>query len=283
MAQVLTGRARWTIVVLLGPVSLYFLAFYAIPVSRLLVLSIWDGGFTLRPLADAVTEPRNQRVAWTTLQIALVATALTVVLAYPVAATLSRLSGRWLAVALMFVVFPLLTSVLVRTFAWIVLLGREGLINQVLLAQGLIAQPLPMMFNRIGVFVGLVHVLLPMAVLPIYASIRSIDPRLLRAAESLGASPVVVFRTVFLPLSLPGVYAGALLAFIAAMGAFITPVILGGPRDVMLAGMIGQLVEEALEWREAAALSVLMLIASLALLVVQSRFRPQGANVRKGA
>lgn len=282
MDERLTARGRWTIAVLLGPVSLYFLAFYAVPVSRLLVLSIWDGGFTLRPLLEAAAEPRNLRVFSTTLQIAVGATALTVVLAYPVAAMLARLSGRLLALAMMFVIFPLLTSVLVRTFAWIVLLGREGVVNQFLIGHGLIAAPLPLLFNRIGVFVGLVHVLLPMAVLPMYAAIRSIDPRLLRAAESLGAHPVVVFRTVFLPLSLPGVLAGGLLAFIAAAGAFITPVILGGPRDVMLAGLIGQLVEEALEWREAAALSVLMLMASLLLLVLQFRIG-QRRGARQGS
>ncbi len=151
------------------------------------------------------------------------------------------------------------------------MLGREGLINLMLMATGLITQPLHLLFNRIGVQIGLVHVLLPMAVLPIYSAIKEIDPRLLRAAASLGASPLVTFVTVYLPLSLPGVMAGGLLAFIAAAGSYITPIILGGDHDLMLAGLIGQQIEEALDWRMAAALSVLMLGVSTLLLALYFR------------
>lgn len=274
----MTARRRAGPCVLLAPVIAYLLLCYAIPVSRLLVLGVWDQGPTLGPILRALQEAQTLAVLWTTLQVAAMATCLTVLLAYPVAATLARLRGRALALGMLFVVFPLLTSVLVRTYAWIALLGREGLINQMLMASGLISQPLHRLFNRIGVQIGLVHVLLPMAVLPIYGAIKAIDPRLLRAAASLGASPIVTFATVYLPLSLPGVMAGGLLAFIAASGSYITPIILGGDHDLMLAGLIGRQVEEALDWRMAAALSVLMLGASTLLLALHFRIAgPRGA------
>src|SRR5262249_15215487 len=150
----------------------------------------------------------------------------------PVAYYMTRLKGRVLATAMMLVLLPFWTSILVRTFAWIAILGRVGVINQVLMRAHLIQQPLALIFNRVGLYIGLTHVLLPFAVLPLYGVMRGIDERLLRAAESLGASPLRAFWRVFLPLSLPGITSGSLLVFIAAAGAYITPALLGGAEDI---------------------------------------------------
>src|SRR5205807_5989285 len=160
------------------------------------------------------------------------------------------------------VLLPFWTSVLVRTFAWIVVLGRVGIINQTLILLGVLAKPLALVFNTVGVYIGLVHVLLPLMILPLYSVMRGIDSRLLLAADSLGASPRQTFLRVFLPLSLPGVTAACLLVFIGAAGAYITPALLGGAQDLMVAQLIYDQVNMALNWPLAAALTVVLLTAT---------------------
>jgi len=261
---------------LLIPALAYLLVVYALPVAHLLALSVWSAGPTVRPFAEIAGRPDFLRILATTLEIAMVMTVIAVILGYPVAYYLTQLSGRQLAVAMIFVLFPLLTSVLVRTFAWIALLGRVGVFNEMLMHIGVIAAPLPLLFNRTGVYIGLVHVQMPLAILAIYGVMRGIDRGLLRAAEALGASPIRVFWRVFLPLSLPGVSAGALLVFVGGVGAYATPLLLGGLRDMMLANAIGDQIENTLNWPLGAALSVVLLAMTVALLTVY--FRLIGAD-----
>jgi putative spermidine/putrescine transport system permease protein len=257
------GR-RW----LLAPVFGYLLVFYLLPVARLLALSVWSSdGLTLRVFAEIFRRPEYLVILARTVEIAIITTLCALALAYPVAYYLSRLAGRALVVAIILVLLPFWTSILVRTFAWMALLGRVGFVNQLLIRLGLVEQPLALLFNRTGVYVGLVHVLLPFAILPIYSVMRGIDRRLLLAAESLGASPTKAFWRVFFPLSLPGVTSGALLVFIAAVGAFVTPALLGGVEDIMIAQLIAEQIERALDWPLGAALSVLLLIVTMVSLV----------------
>ncbi|MBM3526423.1 MAG: ABC transporter permease [Alphaproteobacteria bacterium] len=159
------------------------------------------------------------------------------------------------------IVSPLLTSIIVRNVAWMLILGRTGIINDALLAIGVIKTPLPLMFNELGVVIGVVHVYLTFMVLPIYASLSEIDPSLEESAASLGATPFKVFREVTLPLSLGGVVAGCTLVFILSMGIYLTPVIMGGNFVLTIPMVITDLVRNQYDWSKSSALSILLLLS----------------------
>ena len=184
---------------------------------------------------------------------------------------LSRLRGYVLSIALWCVLFPLWISVLVRTFAWILLLGQNGPINHLLVASGLVNQPVSFLFNSTGVYIGMVHVLLPYALLPIYTAMRNVEQTLLLASDGLGATPLQTFRRVYLPLTMPGVAAGFLLVFLLALGFYITPAILGGLRNLTVAMLIDLYVTEQLVWPLAAAAAFWLLLFVLVLILIASR------------
>jgi putative spermidine/putrescine transport system permease protein len=231
----------------------------------------------LRRGADSaiVPTPEDQRI-WRgillrTFVIAASATLLCLLLGYPLAWLIATAPARlqpWLFGA---VLLPFWTSLIVRTAAWMVLLQREGVVNAALQAAGLLDAPLPLLLNRFAVLVAMVHILLPFMVLPIAAALRSMDPALPRAAASLGAGRLRVFLRVLLPLSLPGVGAGCLLVFIQALGFYVTPALLGGPHDQMLAWFIGFHANRLVDWGLAAALSMLLLAAVTLLIALYAR------------
>jgi ABC-type spermidine/putrescine transport system permease subunit I len=164
------------------------------------------------------------------------------------------------------------TSVLVRTYAWMVLLGRNGVFNRWLIDAGIIADPLPLLHNFTGVLIGMVHVLLPYMVLPIYGAVRRLDPAVVAAAEGLGASNWRIFWRIHLPLTLNGIFAGSVLVFVLSLGFFITPALLGGGRVIMIAVLIEQEVRQTLNWPFAAALSAVLLAFTLAVYALAQRF-----------
>lgn len=206
-----------------------------------------------------------------TFVIALTATVLTVIIALPAAYVLAS-SGRIVAGALMLaLLLPLWTSVLVRSAAWLVILQKTGLVNQALLTVHAIGEPLELIYNRAGVLIALTHILLPYAVLPIYAAMKALPKRQVQAAQSLGAGPVTTFVRVCLPQILPGVSAGALLVFILALGYYITPLLLGGQGDQMLPFYIAYNTLQALNWGLAAALGSVLLVATTILYAVYVR------------
>ena len=171
---------------------------------------------------------------------------------------------------------PLWTSVLVRTYAWMVLLGRNGVFNRWLIEAGVISDPLPLLHNFNGVLIGMVHVLLPYMVLPIYGAVRRLDPALVAAAEGLGASNWRIFWRIYLPLTLPGIFAGAVIVFVLSLGFYITPALLGGGKVMMVAVMIEQEVRQTLNWPFAAALSAVLLALTLGVYTVAQRLHPAG-------
>ena len=254
------------VLVLVLPALALFGLFFAFPVVRLLSLG-FEGG-SLAWYAEALTHPLYVQVFLLTFKIAAAVTAGCLLLGYPVAYLLATTTQRWRAVGFLFILFPLWTSVLVRTYAWMVLLGRNGVVNKVLLAAGLIDQPLALMYNFTGVLIGMVHVLLPYMVLPLYGALRRVDPNLVQAAEGLGAPHWRVFLRVHLPLTLNGIAAGSILVFVLSLGFFITPALLGGGRVVMIAVLIQQQVGELLDWNFAAALSGLLLFATVLIYAV---------------
>jgi putative spermidine/putrescine transport system permease protein len=207
----------------------------------------------------------------TTNWIALIVTVAVLLIGYPVAYYLTTASGVGVSLVILSIVLPYFTSIIVRTFSWMVLLGEHGLINNVLLATGLISEPVSLMYNRLGVLIGMTYVLLPYMVLTLYAAMRGIDASLLRAAEGLGASGFYTFRRVYFPLSLHGVLSGALIVYILSIGFFITPALMGGQHDIMIAMLIDRALEVAVDWPSAALMSLTLLVVTLVLYAVYYR------------
>ena len=264
------ARRREAGLLLLGLPALLLLALvFAWPVLRLLSLSV-EGG-TLEHFEKAALDGLYVSVLLDSLRIAALVTAICLLLAYPVAFWLSRAGRLGLGLGMFALLLPFWTSVLVRTYAWMVLLGRNGIINRMLRDWGWIEAPLPLLHNTTGVLIGMVHVLLPYMVLPIYAALLRVDPDLSRAAEGLGAPAWRSFLRVTFPLSLPGVSAGCALVFVLSLGFFITPALLGGGHVIMISMLIEQQVREFLEWPFAAALSTVLLLATLAIYALIGR------------
>ncbi len=265
-------RRQFGYVALLLPALVLLVVLFVYPIARLLVTSVYaDGQFTLEHYRRIVEVDLYLRVLRTTFVIALQVTGICLALGYPLAYFLASLQPRTGRLLMILVLIPFWTSILVRTYAWMVLLQRQGVMNRWLLELGLIDEPLRMMYNRIGVLVGMSHVLLPFMVLPTYAVMRGIDRTLLRAAANLGASPVQAFLRVFLPLSLPGVAAGSLLVFILALGFFITPALMGGRTDMMIAQLIETQIRTELNFSFAAALAAVLLVITLVIFAIYNR------------
>jgi ABC-type spermidine/putrescine transport system permease subunit I len=206
-----------------------------------------------------------------TLQISVAVTLACIILGYPLCYWLANMPQRRAAILLVFVLVPFWTSVLVRTYAWLVLLQRNGIINETLLTIGLIDEPLRLAHNLTGSIIGMIHIMLPFLVLPLYATMRSIDEDLVRAAIALGSSPRSAFWRVYLPMSLPGLFAGTVLVFILSLGFYVTPALLGGGRVQMLAQRIESTITVHANWGAASALGVVLLLIALAMLWAMNR------------
>ena len=211
------------------------------------------------------------RILLRTFEISLVVTLWCLVLAYPLAYWLTTLSARRANVLMILVLVPFWTSILVRVAAWIVLLQSEGLVNHALQDLHLISQPLALLFNRTGVVIAMVHILLPFMILPLYSVMQGVPPTYLRAAVSLGSSPLAAFFRVYVPQTYAGIGAGALLVFILSIGYYVTPALLGGPDDQMLSYYIAQYTNVNVNWGMACALGALLLGATLVLYTVYRR------------
>ena len=222
------------------------------------------GGWSTSAYTELVQSRIFTRVTWTTFEIALSATILATVIAYPIALHLSRLSHATRTMFMMLVLLPFWTSILVKSYAFIVVLGDQGLINGALAAIGL--PRLPLMFNRIGVLIGMTNFLIPFVVFPLLANLLAQDGNLGRAAAVMGASDLTIFWKVTFPLSLPGLGAGAIMSFVLSLGFFVTPALLGGRQDMMIANLIDFYTRETLDWSSASAIAVILLAISLVLL-----------------
>ena len=221
------------------------------------------------------TDPDHQiylAVFARTFLISAVVTLLALALGYPLAYWISTLPERRANLVMVLVLIPFWTSILVRVAAWIVLLQTEGLVNHTLIGLGLIRQPLELLFNRVGVYISMTHILLPFMILPLYSVMKSVPATYQRAAVSLGSHPFAAFWRVYVPQTYPGVGAGALLVFILALGYYITPALLGGPDDQMVSYYVAYFTNVTINWGMACALGALLLIATLALYGVYERF-----------
>jgi ABC-type spermidine/putrescine transport system permease subunit I len=254
-------QAKWSAAWLSTPALLFMLVLFAVPLLRLLGLSVEHGN--LAAYEKALTGELYLQVIADTFKIAALVTTLCLLLGYPVAYVMATSSRTWQLLGIAFVLLPFWTSILVRTYAWMVLLGRNGVVNRTLLEWGVVETPLPLLNNLPGVLIGMVHVLLPYMILPIYNAVRKVDPNLILAAEGLGAPHWRAFLRVMLPLTMHGVMAGVTLVFTLSLGFFITPALLGGGRVVMIANLIEEQVRELLNWAFAGALSAILLALTL--------------------
>lgn len=254
---------------LCSPGLLLALLLLFLPIGWLFWFSFIDaaGSPTLEHYRRIWTEGAYVQIFVTTFEISVLVTAICALVGYPVAYCLSQMPARWASVLLLGVLVPFWTSLLVRTYAWLVLLQRRGIVNSVLVDLGIVEQPLRLVHNMTGTVIGMVHIMVPFLVLPLYASMRSIDASYLRAAANLGASPIRAFWQVYFPLSLPGLVAGMVLTFILCLGFYITPAVLGGGKVQMIAQRIEASVHLFPTWGPASALGVVLLVLTVTVLL----------------
>jgi putative spermidine/putrescine transport system permease protein len=257
---------------LVAPAVLLVLALYIAPIVNVLLLSVTDPKPGFGNYARIFESDTVANLIWRTVRLCLITTVAAVTLGYIVSyAMLHALSGvRRRMMAILLISFWI--SVLVRSFAWLMLLGHNGLVNDALLGIGLISDPLPLMRNELGVLIGMTEYMLPYAILPLLANMQGIDPRVSSASRSLGASNVQTFFRVFLPLTKPGIIAASLLVFISSLGFYVTPAILGGGKVQMIAEYISVQLLVTVRWGVAAMLATLMIASVLALMYVLNRF-----------
>ena len=256
---------------LILPLLVYLIIFFAYPILTMMGHSFFDPGFTLKHYAKFIKTSAYAAVMFNTFSIAFFSTIVCLVLGYMIAYLLTMVSARTAQILVVFILIPFWISILVRSYAWIVLLGRNGILNQLLLKWGLIVSPLELMHNRFGVYMGMINVLLPFMILPLYSVMKGIDKNLIKAANILGAPFWRAFVKVYFPLSLPGVAGGCLLVFIIALGFFITPALLGGPKDTMISLLIQSQVEDFVNWGFASAMATILLGITMILLLIYNR------------
>lgn len=266
-------RERLSLLALCAPALALVLITMVLPVAWLFGLSFVTetGAFTLQNYLRLVEQPSYARIFAVTFKVSLLTTAICIVLGYPLAYVLSQLPRRAANLCLIAVMLPFWTSLLVRTYAWLVLLQRQGLINTWGMQLGLWDEPLALVHNLTGTLIGMVHIMLPFLVLPVLGTMRAIDADYLKAAANLGASPTRAFWAVFFPLSLPGLVAGSLIVFIIGLGFYVTPAVLGGGKVIMVSNQIASDIELFFHWGAASALGVVLLVITLAFLYAASR------------
>jgi putative spermidine/putrescine transport system permease protein/spermidine/putrescine transport system permease protein len=243
-----------------------------LPTAWLFWLSIvGENGLTLEHYRRLIDNASYFRIFSQTLELSFLVTVLTIILGYPLAYMISQLPKFWASIALIGVMLPFWTSLLVRTYAWMVLLQRRGLVNDWLMTLGLIDRPLRLVHNYTGTVIGMLHIMLPFLILPVLSALRGIDRDYMKAAANLGASPSVAFWTVFFPLSLPGVIAGSLLVFILCLGFYVTPALLGGGKVMTVSMKLQQNAAIYFDWGAASSLGVVLLVVTLAIFWVLNR------------
>ena len=252
----------------LGLLAIFFVG----PVVGLLLRSVMDPDLTLANYAEVFGSSTYVRVFGNTFLVAGLVTAVTLLLGFPVAWFLAVAPRRWASLLFAVVILSMWTNLLTRTYAWMVLLQRTGIINKTLMGIGLISEPLPLINNLVGVTIGMTYIMLPFMVLPLQGTMRSLDPNILRAASLCGASRMQVFGRIFLPLVASGIGSGVLMVFVMSLGYYVTPALLGGTSNMMLAELIAQLVQSLLKWGLAGAAAVVLLVVSLGIYALQLRF-----------
>ncbi len=267
------------------PLAALFAAFFVAPLGVLIAMSLATDaemhGLTIAHYTKFFTDAFNYSILWSTIVLGVKATLLCLLFGYPIAWICSRAKARWQTVLLFLVILPIMTSVVVRTFSWIVILGRQGVLNQIAMGLGLTSEPLRLLFTELGVVIVLAQVQMPLMVLPILTVMSKTDPNLADASRALGAGEWRTLWKITLPLSLPGVIAGCILTYSASVTAFVTQTLIGGARLVYMPLHIYQQAIGANNWPFAAAISVIFMLAVLIvvyLLNLLTRMTPADAK-----
>jgi putative spermidine/putrescine transport system permease protein len=264
-------REAVTAGLLIAPAALSILALFVVPIGYILLLSVTDPVVSLDHYRRLFTVPLYASVMINTFKTSLIVTVACLLLGYPLAYVMARRNDIMAIILLIAVGLSFWTGFVVRSYAWLVILGNKGPVAAVYAIAGW-GRPPQLLFTSFASTLGMTHILLPFMVLALYGVMRKIDPSYLRAAEGLGARPLAAFRHVFLPLSLPGVVNGALLVFTMCLGFYITPILLGTPKDMMISQLINQQIEDLLAWGFASAIAVVLLACTLVLLLIYNRF-----------
>ncbi len=271
----MTAKPYW----LSAPMLVVFFGLVIIPIGMTVLLSFYDWGqykgivpdLTLKNWREIFEDSYFLSVFFRTLRIAFAVTVITMLVGVPEAYILNRMRTPWRGVFLLVVIGPLLISVVARTLGWALLFGSKGLVNQALMAMGVLREPLPFMFTEWGVIVVLVHVLVPFMILAVWAALQRLDPQVENAAYSLGASPLAIWRRVVLPQIVPGILSGAVIVFSLAASAFATPAIIGGRRLKVAATLAYDEFLNTLNWPLGATVATVLLIALIAIIVCSNR------------
>jgi putative spermidine/putrescine transport system permease protein/spermidine/putrescine transport system permease protein len=258
---------------LVTPALLAVAAIVFIPVGWLFYLSFLgdDGQFSLQHYARMIEYKSYARVFVTTFEVSILTTLICILIGYPLAYFLAMLPARAAGFFMLAVLLPFWTSLLVRTYAWLVLLQKNGILNDFAISVGLWDAPIKLVHNLTGTLIGMAHIMLPFLVLPLYSSMRKIERDLMQAAANLGATPAQAFWQVYFPLSLSGMVAGSLIVFVLCLGFYVTPAVLGGGRVVMVSTQITAILENQYDWGAASALGVVLLVATLVILFAATR------------
>jgi putative spermidine/putrescine transport system permease protein len=267
----LTSRDGMTAVLLVAPAVVSIVVLFVIPIGYVLLLSVTDPNVSLDHYRRLFTVPLYANVLLNTFKTSLTVMVACLLLGYPLAYVMARRNDVVAAIFLIIVGLSFWSGFVVRTYAWLIILGNKGPITAGYALAGW-GKPPQLLFTSFSSMLGMTHILLPYMVLALYGVMRKIEPSYLRAAESLGARPFGAFRHVFLPLSLPGVVNGSILVFTMCLGFYITPILLGTPKDMMISQLISQQIEDLLAWGFASAIAVVLLACTLVLLGLYNRF-----------
>ena len=281
-------RKSWAFILLLLLPLTYLGLLYALPLLLLFSRSLFSydvatqvtGGFTFENYTRFLTDTDYLRVLWTSLRIAVLVTVLDLVIGYPLAYLLARSSGTIKQVLLAAIISPMLVSIVIRTFSWALLLSGNGLVNRLLMATGLIQAPLPIMYHETAVIIALVHVYLPLMIVPLSTVIERIDATLEHAASSLGANVFRRFIEVVFPLSLPGVAAGCMLVLTNTVSAYVTPAMLSGDRFLVMPTLVAQQMQVLVNWSFGSAIAVVLMVVVLAMVALFTWFTDAASSFR---
>ena len=266
-------KEQWMILGLAAPSIFSIIAIIMIPVGWLFYLSfIGNGGdFSLVNYQRMIEYKSYARVYLITFQVSILTTLLCVLIGFPLAYFLAQLPQKIAGILMLTVLLPFWTSLLVRTYAWLVLLQKKGLLNDFAIQIGLWETPVKLVHNMTGTLIGMAHIMLPFLILPLYGAMRRIEPEMMHAASNLGAKPFQAFWKIFFPISLPGLVAGSLIVFVLCLGFYVTPAVLGGGRVVMIATQITAILENQFNWGAASALGVVLLVTTMIILYLAGR------------
>ena len=270
-------------ILLIAPITILLVVVLILPLLAVLLPTVFEGGaVTLSRYIAFFQDPYYIKIFVRTLRIALVCTLVCMILGIPTAYFISRVSKKWRGILMSVALFPMLTNSVIRAFAWINILGKNGLVNQILSALHLVDQPLSMLYTEFSVLVGTIYLFLPLMIITLVGVMENIDNDMMEAAESLGASRLLSFVKVILPMSIPGIITGAVLVFTGAMTAYTTPQLLGGPKNMLLSTLIYQRAMTLNDWTGASVVALVMIVTTLIVMkglnAIASRLDKRGEN-----